>query len=113
MFEHAKDTASSAARKAGLITAGALCVLIGAGFLTAAAWIFLVAATDALTAAGIIGAVYAGAGFVTLGIALSGSSKPPRAPERERERPATAPDAPPLMQAFLYGMQAGASAERR
>ena len=63
MMSKVKQSATRAARKAGMVSAGALCILVGAGFLTGAAWIFLAAAYDTLIAASVIGAVYAGHRF--------------------------------------------------
>ncbi|WP_297340479.1 phage holin family protein [Pseudophaeobacter sp.] len=111
MLDQVKHSAASAARKAGLLTGGLLCVLVGAGFLTAAAWIYLATAFDALMAAGIIGSVYTGLGLVTIGLSRSGESVAP--PPKQPATSQSAPDAPPLMQAFLFGLQAGASSEQR
>jgi len=98
-----------AARKAGMISAGLLCILIGAGFLTGAAWIFLAATYDALIAASVIGAGYAGIGLLLVG--LSASHHEPAPQSEPKAKPASS-DAPPLLQAFLFGLQAGASNTR-
>ncbi|EPX79470.1 hypothetical protein thalar_02295 [Litoreibacter arenae DSM 19593] len=82
---------------------------MGVAFLTVAAWLFLVSVSDALTAAVVLGAAYLGLGLVLIGFAQS--SKPP-VPEPEAEPRSGShvnPKQPPLMQAFIYGMEAGSS----
>ncbi|UYV38261.1 hypothetical protein N4R57_04005 [Rhodobacteraceae bacterium D3-12] len=116
MLSGIKQTAADAARKAGLLTGGLLCVGVGLAFLTAAAWIYLAATLDALAAASIIGGVYAGLGLILIGVASSSGARNAQARayrealhESEAQH-APAGEAPPLMQAFLYGMQAGTNA---
>ena len=116
MLTQIKHTATKAARKAGLMTGGLLCVVIGLGFLTVAAWLYLAAAIDRPSAAMIIGAIYAGLGLLLVGFAslkspTSSESKSRFDPLRDAEsqaKPAT--NSSPLMQAFLFGLQAGTSA---
>lgn len=61
--------AKHAARKAALSTGAAICLLIGAAFLTVAGWIALVELTSTLHAALILGALWVGVGFVLLALA--------------------------------------------
>lgn len=116
MLSRIKQSAAHAARKAGLLTGGLLCVVVGLAFLTVAAWIYLAATLDALAAASIIGGVYTGLGLILIGVGGSsgtGSAEAAahRAALHEAEaRHAPAGEAPPLMQAFLFGMQAGTNA---
>jgi len=112
MLSAVKHSAAMAARKAGMISAGLLCILIGAGFLTGAAWIFLAATYDALIAASIIGAGYAGIGLLLMGLSASAASHHEPAPQSEPKAKPASSDAPPLLQAFLFGLQAGASNTR-
>lgn len=119
MFNALSNRVSHAARKAGLLTGGLLCATVGGAFLTLAAWIYLSAEQGAQAAALIIGAAYFGIGMLILAVASSSSgsgqssahTKPQAAATRPRE--AVDPDAPPIMQAFLYGLQAGISSETR
>ncbi|KAJ04233.1 phage holin family protein [Sulfitobacter mediterraneus] len=113
MLSKVKHSATRAARKAGMVSAGALCVLVGAGFLTGAAWIFLATAYDTLIAASVIGAAYAGIGLLLVGLAGSDEPEHRPAPEPDPKAAPASADAPPLLQAFLFGLQAGASSDRR
>jgi hypothetical protein len=114
MFEGLKTKAATTAKRAGLLSGGLLAIAVGAAFLTAAAWIYLANVMDAQMAALIIGGVYAGLGFVMVGLASSGGSREePAAGQKASAHGAGEQGAgaqPPLMQAFLQGMQAGVSA---
>lgn len=102
------------ARKAGLVTASAALTCVGAGFLTAAAWIGLSVAYSEVFAFVVIGLVYVGAGLVALGFALARPSYRHGMPR---------PDATPhdmhgltpmqlVLVSFLQGMDQGRSAKR-
>lgn len=107
MFDGVKQTAAVTARRAGFISVGGGMFLVGAGFLTVAGWIYLAAVLNPLQAATIIGLIYVGIGLILMGFGLrSRSHFAPPAPEKTVNNP-------PMMQAFLYGLQAGASADRR
>lgn len=115
MLARLEKKAAHAARKTGFAFGGALFFLIGLAFLTVAAWIYLALTLSTLHAALIIGAAYVGFGLIFFGLAQSGDT-----PEFEQPRMAaqTAPkaetgSAPPLMEAFLFGMQAGMGAQKR
>lgn len=90
-------------------------MIVGAGFLTTAAWIYLASAFDPLMAAVVIGGIYAGVGLVTIGASRSSGSTASSQHVTTQAAPIKSPveDAPPLMQAFLFGLQAGANSERR
>jgi hypothetical protein len=103
MFDQIEQKASRAAKSAVLGTGGALCLAVGAGFLTVAAWIFLATLESTLFAAGIIGAVYLGLGLILIGLASARRG----APVRVQPEPETSPKTPPLAEAFLFGLQAG------
>lgn len=115
MLRAIEKKAARAARKTGFAIGGGLFFAVGTAFLTAAAWIYIAAILGTLQAALIIGAVYVGFGFIFMGLASSKSSDDD---EVTHERSAKAQhaqspsDQPPLMQAFLFGMQAGMGAQR-
>ena len=115
MFAQIDQKIARAGRKAALGLASVACLAVGAGFLTLAAWIWLVALTDPLVASIVIGCVYLGVGFILLGcVRLSGGpvAAAPRPQAAASETPAT-PDMPPLMAAFIHGMQAGAQSRSK
>lgn len=105
-----KSKLKQTARSAGLWSGGLLLVATGTGFLTVAAWIFLVSLADALTAAGVIGAAYLGLGLVFIGFARSGAQEPEAAPH---PAPRSQSEYPPLMSAFIYGVDAGSNWSKR
>ncbi len=106
-----KEMAARTARQAGLASGGALMICVGVGFLTLAAWIYLEISFGAQISALIIAGFYLGVGFILLGLAGSGSSQP--VPESEEKQAPESAEGPPIMQAFLYGLQAGMAADRR
>lgn len=104
-----------AGRRAALSTAALLCFAVGAAFLTVALWLVLVALYDATLAATIIGLGYVGIAAIFLGVARQSRHAESRdqryeAPARDQAPP---PDTPPLMAAFMHGMQAGAQTTSR
>lgn len=106
-----EEKAAQAGRRAAFGLGAGLCLAVGAGFLTVAAWIALVAIASGLTAAVVIGCVYLGVGAIFLAFAVA------RSPSSHHSAAGPAPDvktdAPPLMAAFVHGMNAGAQAVRR
>lgn len=64
--------AAQAARRAALGGAGAVCVLVGAGFMLAALWIVLAQAWGALVASAVMGAALIGVGLILIGLAGRG-----------------------------------------
>ncbi|MBL3701488.1 DUF1705 domain-containing protein [Sulfitobacter sp. BDSS02] len=118
MLNGVKQAAADAARTAALLSVGLLILLIGLGFLTLAAWIYLSITYDALTASLIIGCCYAGVGLIFIAVALMSNGSSRRHAVRQQQRVQAAassvpPKSPPLVQAFLYGMQAGLNAGAR
>jgi hypothetical protein len=111
MFAGLKNTAETAARKAGLFTGGLLCISVGAGFLTVAAWVTLELAHGALTAAFVLGVVYLGLGLVLIGVSANRAYT--QSSQTAIEDATTPQEAPPLVQAFLQGLQAGAQTGQR
>lgn len=97
-----------AGRTAALSLGGGLCLAVGLGFLTAAAWITLETIADARTAALVIGATYAGIGLILFVLAGRKPSRhhapPPPAAEPVEVNAAT------IALALLQGIAAGAAA---
>lgn len=116
MFARVEQKVAQAARKTALGAGAALALLVGIAFLTAAAWIYIAATVDTFIAAIVIGAFYVGLGFVLLGLASAREKSGPE-PAGVKSAPEPNPDAPsnlpPLAQAFIFGMEAGAAAKRR
>lgn len=109
-----KQGLARAAKKTALVSAALVLFLTGLAFLTAAAWIALAAAFDSLTAATVIGSAYVGAGLIALALAMAKpQSERTSRPQHAAPRPATAEGAPPLVQAFIVGLQTGLSGGAR
>ncbi len=110
MLSQIKTSATKSLRRAGFISAGAILVSVGAAFLTVAAWLTLSSTFDALMAATVIGSVYFGAGLLVIGLNLRADDEPV-----ELHKPDHVPveKTPPMLQAFLYGLQAGSGAGHR
>ncbi|PTQ74924.1 phage holin family protein [Celeribacter persicus] len=97
------------ARRAAWASAGALLLLVGAGFLTVTAWLVLSSLRDAQFAALVIGLFYVGAGLIALAM---GARRPPPVTPR--------PDPCQMQQdlferiaiAFSEGFQAGKAMRR-
>ena len=106
-----KDRMAKSARRAGLIGFGGLCCGVGAGFLTLAGWLAFVPLFGTTTAAMILAGVYLGFGLIFIA-AGSGETHKAYHPTPEAEQAEAPPNAPPLVQAFLFGMQAGVGAEK-
>lgn len=104
-----QQKATQTAKRAGLMTAGLLLCAVGVGFLTTAAWLQLAVTFSNALSALIIAVVYLGAGLLAMGL----SKNPAQSTEStEAHFSAQKSDAPPIMQAFLYGIQAGANARK-
>ncbi|MEJ6396707.1 hypothetical protein V8J84_02200 [Yoonia sp. 208BN28-4] len=97
--------------------------MVGAAFLTVAGWITLVPMIGLETTAFVISAIYFGLGLILLGVAsssddsstsesVSPSVKASATSSAPKPDSPTSPEAPPLMQAFMYGLQAGSQAEK-
>ena len=84
---------------------------IGLGFMTAAAWLFLITVTTALSAALIIGAAYLGLGLILIGVASSSDHGSERshaahlAKKRAQEDPTVIMSQ--MIGAFTAGLAAG------
>ena len=106
MFERVTHAAQDAARRTALGLGAAICLAVGMGFLSAAAFIAMAAAADPVTAALVLGAAYAGLGLILMAFAVQRHRAPP---------PPVRPPAGPVLlvaavEAFTAGMAAGKSA---
>ncbi|GFE66109.1 phage holin family protein [Litoreibacter roseus] len=118
MLQAVKRKASNAARRAGFSVGGLLCLSVGAGFLTVAAWAVLRNTYSVEVSALIMAAVFSGAGFILLAFGLGGGADESlnikaNVTQDPKTTAANNADAPPLVQAFLFGLQAGINAEKR
>lgn len=111
MFGIRKKMANTA-KRAGLLTGGLLLCAVGAWFLTLAAWFALLPLVGLPITAVIIASVYLGIGLILIGVGLQGRAATPDELHAPPPPPVTPPQNPPMMEAFLYGIQAGAKADR-
>lgn len=99
------------AKRAGLMSGGAIFCAVGTGFLTVAGWFALAPVVGTAMTAAIIAGIYLGVGLIMIGLGAASSRSEPvrvKAPSQPAETAG-----PPIMQAFLYGLQAGASADNK
>ncbi|MDW4499903.1 hypothetical protein R5H30_18055 [Sulfitobacter sp. D35] len=106
--------AALAARRAGLLTGGLLCIVIGCAFLTVALFIVIAASHGAGLAALVVGVIYVGFGLVFVGL----SRRTPHSVRAAAAATAAAPppagtDAAALVTAFLSGLSAGVAAKKK
>jgi hypothetical protein len=105
-----KQKARQTAKRAGLFAGGMVFIAVGVGFLTLAAWFQLRTGFSPAQAGLILAAAYLGIGLVLIGCARNtGPSEATPSSDRPEKIPS---EAPPLMQAFLYGIQAGSRQPR-
>ena len=117
MFDHLQsrihDAASRAGRTAAIGLGASVALCVGLGFLTLSAWLFLLTVTEPAMAALIIGGVYTGTALIAFAT-LSSSDRNTRKPSAKlQEKTAEAEEEaplPPLAQAFVSGLRAGARA---
>ncbi len=105
-----EEKVANTAKRAGFLSGGLLLCSVGGGFLTVAAWLALVPTVGAQLTATIIAGVYLGLGFILLGLSAKGSDQ--KADQTPKQTDADVA-APPIVQAFMYGLQAGAQAEQK
>ena len=108
MFQLERKIANTA-KKAAFVSGGLLCCIVGAGFFTLAAWLSLVPLVGLLMSAVILASAYLGIGLILLGLGQTTShSDAPAEPMQASSEVA----GPPIVQAFMHGLQAGAKAEQ-
>lgn len=107
-----KEKVAKTAKRVTLVSAGAMCCIVGAGFLTVSGWLALVPIVGPATTAVILAGIYLGVGLILLAVSGTETEKTHQQ-QAELNKPQAQSDAPPIMQAFLFGMQAGASADKR
>ena len=93
---------------------GAILMMVGLAFLTVSLWLHLSLVYGTIFAATVIGTAYFGVGLLILGIAAAGEKPLPpdeHPPVHVNKRPPPA-DGPAIIEAFLYGMQAGTNARK-
>ncbi|MFL4471771.1 hypothetical protein ACERZ8_18505 [Tateyamaria armeniaca] len=110
MLDRIEQACARAGRRAALGTVSVLLIAVGIAFFTSALWIFLVATFGAQQAALMIGGGYFGLGLILLGVLMSGSSQSKSAKPMHAASHSQPNNAPPVVQAFLYGLQAGTQA---
>ncbi|WP_342076973.1 phage holin family protein [Yoonia sp. SS1-5] len=103
-----RKKAAKTAKRAGLLTGGLLLCTVGAGFLTLAGWLALVPIVSMQMTATIIAAIYLGIGLIMIGIGVRSET----AADQPVHQPQAAADGPPILQAFMYGLQAGAQSDQ-
>ena len=98
------------AKRAGMISAGSLCCIVGAGLLTVSGWLLLVPLFGSTAAALILAGVYLGCGVIL--IAVGADNAPAAYPDPAAVKQPQAA-ALPMMQAFVFGVQAGSAIRKR
>ncbi len=106
-----KDKVADTAKRAGLLSGGLLFCLVGLGFLTVSGWFALLPILGVQTTALVIAGAYLGIGLIMIGVGSQSRQRVAPHPATQPE-PTSAPQDPPMMQAFMYGLQAGSQANR-
>ena len=98
------------AKRAGLLSGGLLLCTVGAGFLTVAGWITLYPLIGIVNTALVFSGLYLGVGLIMIGAgAHRTSSRSHNASSQAQSRATTTQ---PIIEAFIFGVQAGARADR-
>ena len=106
---------ANTAKRAGLLSGGLLLCSVGVGFLTVAGWLALVPVVGMQTTALIVAGTYLGIGLLMIGVGSGDSKKlshDANAHHASAQPSASTPNGPPIVQAFLYGLQAGSQANQ-
>lgn len=117
MFALLRLRARLAARRAAMVSIGAVFCLVGLFFLTLSLWLALAAIMSPVLAGLILAGAYFGIGLIFVGMGSRHYVRVPVDPVAAPAAAAAAATAPPvlgpsLLQAFLYGVQAGARTRR-
>lgn len=115
MLSGLKNKARQAARRTALGGFGLILALTGLGFLSGAAYMFLLTQTDAITAALVMGGVFMGLGFIFIALASAGQDE--EDDRSEAVAKAKLPEAEhspltPVAVAFLDGVHQGMAVRR-
>ena len=112
MFGALRFRINLALRRTAFGAAGALCFLLGLGFLTSAVWIGLALAYGGLIASLLLGLIYCGLGLVLVAFAARRPPSPSPAPAAAA-RPVPTVGQADLIAAFLGGLDTGRAMARR
>lgn len=114
MLSAIEDKVAQVGRRAALGLSAGIFIAVGLGFATTALWIVLAETLSSLHAAGIIAMIYIGIALILIGMMIgspkSANHTAPKAMPPEQPSPPS--NAPPLVQAFLFGLQAGTDAAK-
>lgn len=101
------NTVARTARKAALGLGASLCLLAGLGFLTLAAWIYLVSVTTALNAALVLGGIYTGVGLILVVVLSVDDDREPRKKPKQQDQSDNHEMLAKMVAAFMTGVTAG------
>lgn len=104
-----KQKAAKTAKKAGFLSGGLLLCAAGIAFLTVAVWFALLPHYGVPMTATLVGCIYLGAGCIFIAVGLRRTE--PVEKSAPTHDPATSDD-PSVLQAFMYGLQAGTKARQ-
>lgn len=105
-----KSAAARAGKRAAWSVGGILFAAVGLGFMTAALWLVLLTVVTPLYACVVLGLIYLGLGCISFAAAAMTGKPHDVDVYKTAEAPKTGVNAPPLVEAFLYGLQAGSDA---
>ena len=112
MLDAIEKKAARAGRRALIGLLASIFIAVGLAFATCALWIILAVTLSTFHAAAIIGVIYVGLGLILLGVKLSlRETNHDPMPSKEPE-PHQIGNAPPLVEAFLFGLRTGSDASR-
>ena len=109
VIDDIKARSAHAARRAAFGAGATAFILVGVGFLTSAAWMMLAQMQSPLFAATVIGC----AGSVEKVSMITETSRPTIDASHASSEGKRAADLPPLAEAFVFGLNAGLSADHR
>ena len=112
MISRLKQKALRTARRTALFLIAGITAVVGVGFLTATAWIFLESRYDSLIAALVVGLAYVATSTILL---MIGRSMSDNHVLHETTQPHSneLTEMPPLASAFIFGLNAGLKVDER